>query len=565
MKCKGGSMLPFFLINFNPQFNGSILALPQVKSLINMKIYALITFFTCGLSFLSQSQNEYLDHPIDILSYQVTVELSPDLDTIYGQETIHFQIAKACDSFFIDLQSINNGKGMRVTSPMTVNIEEVAFRHTDNRIWIKNDPKWQGVLKLHFYYAGIPETGLIIGENKFGDRTFFGDNWPNRAHHWFACVDHPSDKAKVNFTVWAPIGMECIATGALLSTESLKMPRNKFVFNSDIELPTKVMVIGVADFQVKEYPSDLGFPITAWVYPQDGSKGFTDMAIAVEVTEFFVKTIGAYPYEKLANVQSTTQFGGMENAGNIFYDEKAVTGEKTMDALIAHEIAHQWFGNSASELDWKHIWLSEGFATYFTDVYWENAHGTEAMNERLQGERQKVIAFSKRYAHPVVDTTYESLMHLLNPNSYQKGAWILHMLRTKIGDEAFFNGFRTYYKTYEYSNAETADFQKIMEESAGISLDSFFQQWLYTSGHPMLQITPTKKRKSKSITIRQEQKGTTFQFDLEVEIGYKDGSSETVNIPINEKEVIYALPSNKKISGFVYDPNTKLLFEEVEH
>lgn len=530
-----------------------------------MKFFSFIAFFLCGFSFLSQAQHEYLDHPIDVLNYQVTVELAPDHDTIYGQETIHFQFKRECDSFFIDLQSIDNGKGMRVTSPITVNLEPVSFSHDNNRIWIKNNPEWKGILKMHFFYQGIPETGLIIGENKFGNRTYFGDNWPNRAHHWFACVDHPADKAKVDFTVWAPLGMECIATGALLSTESLKMPRNKFVFNSDIDLPTKVMVIGVADFKIQEYPSDHDFPISAWVYPEDASNGFTDMEIAVKVTDFFVKTIGAYPYEKLANVQSTTQFGGMENAGNIFYDEKAVTGEKTMDALIAHEIAHQWFGNSASELDWKHIWLSEGFATYFTDVYWEYAHGTEAMNERLIGERNKVIGFSKRYGHPVVDSTYESLMHLLNPNSYQKGAWVLHMLRTKMGDDAFFKGVRAYYEKYQYSNAETADFQVIMEEHAGISLNSFFQQWLYTAGHPVLHFTYTKGRGNQSLIIRQEQSGAPFNFDLEVEIRYKGGSTETVTIPVNSKEVNFTFPSKKKVTGFIYDPNTKLLFEEIEH
>jgi aminopeptidase N len=153
----------------------------------------------------------------------------------------------------------------------------------------------------------------------------------------------------------------------------------------------------------------------------------------------------------------------MENAGNIFYDENTVNGQQEMEALIAHEIAHQWFGNSASESDWKHLWLSEGFATYFTDLYFENQYGTAAMNERLKGERKKVIQFSKRYPHPVIDTTYASLMHLLNPHSYQKGAWVLHMLRTTIGDSAFFSGIRTYYTTYKFGNASSNDFQKCMQ------------------------------------------------------------------------------------------------------
>ncbi len=527
-------------------------------------------FLVTALLFLFGSssvlaQNEYIHHPVDILEYAVSVKLNDNHDTILGQETITFTLKVPCDSFFIDLKSVTNGKGMRITSPVKIDDKVVQYRHANNRIWIQSESTWKSkTLRLDFAYEGIPETGLIIGENKFGNRTYFGDNWPDRAHHWFACVDHPSEKAKVNFTIWAPSGMECIATGALASKTSEKSKYTKYVFQSNIDLPTKVMVIGVADFKVKEYTSELDFPVSAWVYPKDKKKGFNDMEISVQVANFFIQTIGAYPYEKLANVQSTTQFGGMENAGNIFYDEKAVKGDGSMEALIAHEIAHQWFGNSASELDWPHIWLSEGFATYFTDIYWEHTHGTDAMNERLIGERNRVIGFSKRYLHPVVDTSYESLMHLLNPNSYQKGAWILHMLRTKIGDDAFFKGIRTYYDAFQYSNATTSDLQEHFETASGQDLQPFFEQWLFTAGHPILHFKSGVKHGGwEYLTIEQQQEGAIFSFDLEVEVLYQDGTSEIFTIPVNEKEVTFNMPTKKEISGFKYDPNTLLLFEEV--
>lgn len=511
-----------------------------------------------------QSQ-EYINHPVDIEHYEISLSIKENSNEIKVNEFIRFVVKEPCDSFFLDLQSLNNGKGMEIEN-IIVDFEEGEFTHRDNRIWIKAKPHWVGALKsLTIDYHGVPETGLIIGENKFGEQTYFGDNWPNRAHHWFACVDHPGDKATVSFTTLIPDKYQCIATGVLQDYSHWGNGLNKYVYRSDIELPTKVMVVGIADFSTKEYESELPFPVSAWVYKKDAEKGFKDMAVSLEVLNYFIETIGAYPYEKLANVQSTTQFGGMENAGNIFYDEKAVTGEGTMEALIAHEIAHQWFGNSASESDWPHIWLSEGFATYFTDLYWEHKYGVEEMNKRLRNERIRVINFSKKYDHPVVDLNYASLMDLLNPNSYQKGAWVLHMLRNKIGDEAFFEGIRQYYETYQYDNAATGDFMMIMQNVSEQELLPFFRQWLSTVGHPILHFrNGVKTGGFEYIEVTQHQT-EIFEFDLDIKILYQDGTSEIATYHVNEKEQQLDLPQKKEVEGFIYDPNVKLLFEEVEY
>ena len=508
---------------------------------------------------------EYLNHPVDIDHYEIALTIRENSNEIRAQELIRFVIKEPCDSFFLDLQSLNNGKGMKIES-LTVDYEYGVYSHRDNRIWIKTKPGWIGEQKsVSINYSGVPETGLIIGENKFGEQTYFGDNWPNRAHHWFACVDHPNDKATVYFTTLIPKKYECIATGNLISHTELGLGLNKYVYQSDIELPTKVMVVGIADFSTKEYESDLSFPVSAWVYSKDAENGFRDMAVSVEVLNYFIETVGEYPYEKLANVQSTTQFGGMENAGNIFYDENAVTGNETMEALIAHEIAHQWFGNSASELDWPHIWLSEGFATYFTDLYWEKKYGTDAMNKRLKSERTRVIGFSKNYDHPVVDKDYATLMDLLNPNSYQKGAWVLHMLRNEVGDTAFFEGVRQYYEKFKFSNAATSDFITVMQEVSGKDLEPFFNQWLHTAGHPVLHFRNGVKTGGFEYIEIEQQQNDIFEFDLDVQILYQDGTNETVTYHVSEKEQKFDIPRKKEVEGFVYDPNVKLLFEEIEY
>ncbi|GAB5418688.1 MAG: M1 family metallopeptidase [Crocinitomicaceae bacterium] len=513
------------------------------------------------------SQEEYVDHSIDVLHYDVTLELNDSTDEIRGYELITFDFVNYCDSFFIDFQSIHDGKGMQLESPILLDAETIDYKHVDDRIWFYPDETWKpGSHEFKFYYSGVPETGLIIGKNKFEDRTFFGDNWPNRAHHWFACLDHPSDKATINFSVKVPIQYQCVATGDFISRTRIENGKNwLYSFESSIVLPTKVMVIGVAEFVVDLYESQFDFDITAWSYPQNAKEGKSDMAVSVDVLEYFIEILGDYPFEKLANVQSTTQFGGMENAGNIFYDENAITGDGSMEALIAHEIAHQWFGNSASEKDWPHLWLSEGFATYLTDMYWEHKYGTEAMNERLRGERIRVLKFAQNYTHPVVDTEYAELMHLLNPNSYQKGAWILHMMRIKVGDDAFLEGIKTYHHKFRLSNADTEDFQAIMEEVSDKNLDAFFKQWLYTSGHPILLIESDIKKKTAEISITQTQEGTSFQFDLEIEVIYNNGESEIISIPVTDKKTTHTFEAASKITGYRFDPHVKLLFEEVEY
>src|SRR5690554_1879840 len=168
----------------------------------------------------------------------------------------------------------------------------------------------------------------------------------------------------------------------------------------------------------------------------------------------------------------------MENASSIFYDEHSVTGTRANEGLIAHEVAHQWFGNAATEADWPHLWLSEGFATYLTHVYTEYTYGEDARAAAMAQDRARVAAFAAQQPQrPLVDTAYADPTELLNPNSYQKGGWVLHMLRRHVGDEAFFEGLRTYYTRYRGHNATTADFRRVMEEVSGQDLGAFFAQW----------------------------------------------------------------------------------------
>jgi len=518
----------------------------------------IINFLFIFSSFISLSQ-------VDVLDYNIEIKLSDETDEIIVTEVVSVYFEKETPFFKLDLANVDKeNKGMILVDKFIIeNDQPVSFEHKNDQLIITTKNAIIGDTNYYkFTYSGIPKTGLIIGKNKFNERTFFGDNWPNRAHQWIACVDHPNEKAKINFTVIAPKHYECVATGTLQLKSNFDSKNNKFEFKSNELLPTKVMVIGVAEFSIDRLTSEFPFPVQSWVYKKDSDKGFSDMKVANEIIHFFIKNVGSYPFEKLYNVQSTTQFGGMENAGNIFYDENAIKGDNSMEALMAHEIAHQWFGNSASESDWCHLWLSEGFATYFTDLYWLNKYGETYFQDRLAGERKKVISFSKQYNHPVLDTTYGDLMHLLNPNSYQKGAWILHMLHEKIGDDSFWKGIKSYYNQYQFSNASTDDLQRVFENASNTDLSLFFNQWVKSYGHPIISKEMTRKRKRYHLHIEQTQENL-FSFPLEIEIIYRKGLSTIKTLEISKSVEEFDFSSKKKVKKIILDPSTKLLFEPV--
>jgi len=328
-----------------------------------------------------------------------------------------------------------------------------------------------------------------------------------------------------------------------------------------IPLATKVMVIGAADFDIKQYGEVYGIPVSSWVFSPAPKGGLDDYLPAVEVLKYYIDSIGEYSYLKLANVQSKTRYGGMENAGNIFYYEESVNGRHQVESLIAHEVAHQWFGNSVSERSWYDIWLSEGFATYLTDMYLEHKYGEEKLRERMSKELKKVVRYNSRASKPVIDTTVTDWNRLLNPNSYEKGAWFLHMLRNKIGDDNFYELLRTYYRKYRNSNATTENFRAIAESVSGLNLNRFFSQWLRKPRYPDLEVN--WKITDDVLYIKVMQKKGVFDFNLPVRISNFNRKNVDYCISVKGSEELFALPISKDFtnenSKLEIDPNVVLL------
>jgi len=527
-----------------------------------------LTLLFCFLLQFVLADTYPRNEAIDIKHYTFQLELNDSTDMIRGEAKVRILIRKPINEFELDLVNQNDKKKGMVVSGVYLQGKTLTYTHTNNRlkIFLPGAANADDFLEVTIQYSGVPLDGLIISKNKFGDRTFFGDNWPDRARNWLPCIDHPYDKAGVDFIIHAPLHYTVVGNGVKHEESYLNKNQKRTHWHEEIDIPTKVMVIGVARFAIEHAGLAETIPVESWVYPQNRLEGFYDYKPAVEILEFFHKHIGPYSYKKLANVQSTTIYGGMENASNIFYYENSVTGKGSINDLIAHEIAHQWFGNSASENDWHHVWLSEGFATYFTHIYNEFTYGRSILNQRMEKDRAQVIAYCKKSPAPVINTTITNYSEVLSTHVYQRGGWVLHTLRNEIGDDAFWRGIREYYLTYQNSNAMTSDLQRIMEKFSGKQLDYFFDQWLNRTEIPILKASWTYDKKAGivSVTIDQLQAGKPFVTTLD--IGVQSGNSTGISIDpvrISQKSQKIQLKVDSKPIKVILDPNVNLLFEDI--
>jgi aminopeptidase N len=522
--------------------------------------FSSIVFLLC--TFVSAADGYHRLKNLDVLHYEFAVKINDSSDTISGRAVIELKVLGKTDSVILDLKGLNSqGKGMMVDR-VSMDGKDIKWKQGEEKliVFLNNGANPKDTLNISIEYKGTPADGLIISRNKYGDRTFFADHWPDRAENYLPCIDHPYDKASVDFIITAPERYSVVANGVLIEESSQNGNMKLTHWRECIPIPVKVMAFGAARFAVKYEGEADNVPVWSWVFPQNRIEGFNDYSVALKPLTFYSHLIGDYPYEKLANVQSKTIYGGLENAGAIFYSENSVTGHGDAESLIAHEIAHQWFGDCVTESDWHHIWLSEGFATYLTALYNESNRGEEKLKSDMMRSRDLIIRDFEKNRKPVVDTTITNLMDLLSINSYQKGAWILHMLRYETGDSIFIKGLRLYYDRFKNSNALSSDFQKAMEDVSGRDLSKFFGQWLYIAGQPELKIWKMVNKKKGVTQVYIEQKQDQL-FDFSLELLLRDSSGERVEkIVIRDRLSKIEVPS-ANLTDITPDPNVKLLYK----
>jgi len=308
-----------------------------------------------------------------------------------------------------------------------------------------------------------------------------------------------------------------------------------------------------------------GVELQTWVAHQDRDNGITSFEEpARQALEFYSEHIGPYSYEKLANVAAAFGGGGTEHASAIFYGEKVVT-DKPATAIVAHEVAHQWFGDSITESDWDDAWLSEGFATYFTLLFTEHYSGRDAFVSGLVRARTTALAAEQKYNEPVVHRNISDLRGVIPPLVYQKGGWVLHMLRAQLGTDTFWKGIREYYARYRNSNASTDDLRRVMEEVSGQKLGWFFDQWLNRDYSPALTGTWSYDPAARKVSIDLTQTQSGGVYRLPLDIGLVSDSAgvapEIAKIEMTTATQHFEIPVASPPRDVVLDPNTWVLMQ----
>ncbi len=511
---------------------------------------------------------------VDALHYAFRLALSDASNEIAGETTITIRFLRdGVADLTLDLASLTNGSGMTVQSvrrgapgdtpgPASDNL---VFMHADHRLRLVLPPQSKAgqELTVTVRYRGTPGNGFGIGANLYGDRSFFANNWPNQIRQWLPVIDHPYDKATGEFIVSAPSHYQVVANGLLVEEVDLPHGLRRTHWQQSVPIASWLHTLGVARLSAHHAGIVAGVPLQTWVYPQNrdlGNQMFEDTSRRAML--YFSSQIGPYPYEKLANIQATGFTGGTEYASAIFYGEKTVASGR---GPVVHEIAHQWFGNSVTERDWDEVWLSEGFATYFALLFTEHDEGRDAFVDGLKRSRAQVLQLEQQLPDaPVIHRNLADMSKVLNNLVYQKGGWVLHMLRQEVGTEHFWTAVREYYRRYRDANASTAELRAVFEQVSGKQLDWLFAQWLNRAGVPKLEGSwrYDAARKKVEVTLSQTQAGDPYRLNVEVGMVATAGALPVVNrIALSSRSTAVMFDAPSEPVSVSLDPSTWLLFE----
>jgi aminopeptidase N len=511
---------------------------------------------------------------IDAVHYVFRLGLSDTSNQITGEATVtvKFVLDKVGD-VQLDLASVSAGKGMTVQSVRRGGAtdipgpasEALVFSHQDNRLRLVLPTVSRAGEEFTFTvrYRGTPADGLLHGNNIHGDRTIFANNWPNQVRNWLPTIDHPYDKATGEMIVTAPAHYQVVSNGVLIEESDRADGMRLTHWKQSVPIASWLYTLGVARFTAHHAGVVAGTPIQTWVFPQDREAGLSLFEVTSRrAMHFFVTQIGPYPYEKLANIQATGFSGGTEYASAIFYGEKGVN---TGRGPVVHEIAHQWFGNSVTERDWDDVWLSEGFATYFTLLFTEHDEGRDAFVEGLQSSRTQILQVERKLPNtPVVHRNLAEMSKVLNSLVYQKGAWILHMLRREVGTGPFWTAIREYYRRYRDQNASTAELRAIFEQVSGKDLGWFFAQWLNRPGVPKIEGSWRYLPARKAIEVTLSQTQAAEPFRIAVAVGVRKAAAErpeVERIELTGRTATKLIAVEGEPAAVTIDPDTWLLME----
>jgi aminopeptidase N len=508
------------------------------------------------LTSIGQADTYIRQPQVDVIHYDLSLELDDNSDSITATAKITVRMrAERVSRMRLDFAGMKIDS-LRMRRPLR------NFAHHDGCLWIEFNRKYKKneIAVIEVRYHGKPEHGVLIRKNKYGRRVFFTENWPDRARSWIPSIDHPSDKASVRVSVKAPRKYNVVSNGRLIEEKLLSKGKKLTRWVEIKEIPTYCIALGVAEFAIIRQKNTGNVPIEWYFFREDSASAARKFRLTATALDYFSSLIAPYPYEKLAQVQATVTLGGMENSSAIFYNEPSLQEAIITDEPVPHEIAHQWFGNSVTQSDWDHLWLSEGFATYFDVLFYEHLQGNNALKRIMGNAARRLTAEPSVGWTPIIDPGQTDLMKKLNLLNYEKGAWVLHMLRGMLGDAAFFDGIRRFYRRHEGGNAASEDLRDSMESASSTPLGTFFTQWLYRAGWPQYQISWRWDDADSEVELSVRQTQAAAPFDMPLDIAFLGEKQKSVHkLRIFEKAHTFRIALPAKPLSIEVDPEEWVL------
>ena len=398
--------------------------------------------------------------------------------------------------------------------------------------------------------------------------TIWSQGEPEYNRFWMPIYDYPNNKCTSEVIVTIDREYTVVSNGVLISVEE-KENKKKWHWRMDKPHSTYLISIAAGHFaEIRDKVDD----IDLFYYVPKGREADAPRTFGKtpDMIRFFSEYLGMkYPYERYSQV-CVTEFivGGMENitattlTDLTLHDEHAHQ-DFTSDPLVAHELAHQWFGDLVTMKDWAHIWLNESFATYLENLFLRKDKGEEEFIYELNRDLQAYLEeYRSRYSRPIVMRVYKYPEELFDNHSYPKGSLILHTLNSLIGEENFRKALKLFLERYSFSNADTEDFRKVLEEVSGKNLEWFFEQFIYSAGHPVLKISYSwdEEKKLLKLNIKQTQEDDSpavYTIPLEIVFNLED-REEKLTLELKDRENTFYIPLKSRPWHICIDPEFKV-------
>jgi len=490
--------------------------------------------------------------PVDITHYDLDLTFSLADTTVSGTATMTLTWKNTSTNILhLDLVGLTATAVRKSTGPNLAYSQNSAGID----ITVTPAPALNEVVAIKVDYNGKSRAFHVYSSASY---TF---TEPNDSRYWFPCRDVPWDKATLDMHGRVPQGNTLVSNGVLLSS-STSGGWTTYNWQETHPLATYLMCASISNYAYVTTPSavtTLGW----YVYPSHTSQAASAFQHLADMISFFNNTLIPYPFDKYVMCESNLG-GGMEHQSATLMGDAIVTAGLGYEWITAHELAHQWFGDTVTLSDWRNIWLNEGFASFFEAVWEEHFYGPSGFDQRMQLFENNVKNWQTNHIdHPIYDPPQNNIFDTME---YDKAAWVLRMLRDIMTKPVFDSGITAYLQAHKFGNASTQDFQASMEAAYGASLSWFFDQWIMTgTGRPQLAYVPFFSSTSTGwltqIDIKQIQSWpTTYRLPLEVRITTTTGDVTMTGWVQNRHEVL-AFPLASQPLSVVLDPSNKILGE----